>query len=479
VTERSALQGPTVPTKARGLVAGVALFGVAVTAAVAISPDLRFAYDRPPLHLVLETVQGLAALLIVYLLIGRLRQRRRLADALLVYALLVLGLTNLLGIMPAALSTGAERSVQTWWPAVSLTAGAFAMALAGWAPERRVTRPRRAGMTIGAAAGVTLALAWGLGRMAERVLGPVVTVDAAEAVRPTLDGHPLVLGGLIVGFGLFAVAAAGFLRRAEVHRDAFMGWIAASATLNAFARANYFLFPSLYTDYVYTGDLLRLGSYLLLLVGATREIGGYWRNVATAAVVEERSKIARDLHDGLAQELAFLATKVRALQQRADVTGIDAELSQLASASRRALGEAPRAVEVLAHQEDEPLDAVLAKAAEDVAERAGARVRFDLAPADPPTPQHTEQLVRIVCEAVTNATRHGGAKVIDLHLSCDEALVVRIRDDGAGFDVAAAVAQPGFGLRSMRERAQALGGTVLVHSAPGQGTSIEVRVPLC
>jgi signal transduction histidine kinase len=111
-------------------------------------------------------------------------------------------------------------------------------------------------------------------------------------------------------------AAAGFVRRAERDDDELAQWFALASTLAAIAAFNFSFDPRLQDGWVYTGDVFRLLFYGALMMGAAREIGRYWRDSIEAAVLQERRRIARDLHDGLAQELAFIVRRVgRALQE--------------------------------------------------------------------------------------------------------------------------------------------------------------------
>ena len=87
-------------------------------------------------------------------------------------------------------------------------------------------------------------------------------------------------------------------------------------------------------------------------------------------------------------------------------------------------------------------------------------------------------LYRVVQEALQNALKHSGAREIIVHLRGDDAaLTVSVIDDGAGFDVSAKFGR-GLGLVSMNERLEAIGGTLRIHSAPGQGTRLKIRVPV-
>ena len=451
--------------------------GAAVTAGVAVAPGLYFAYDRPELHLILETTEGLIGLLVVYLLTGRLRTSGRLADVLLLYALTVLAVTNLVASIPTAVAGAARDAFTTWGPLWTRVIGAGVLAAAAFVPFAR--RARLSTPLIAGAAVATVAAGVLLAQSVQPLLPDLVraTAPRQNLLSPDLRGHPLVHSTQLLSAVFFAVAALGFVRRAERHEDELMAWIAAAATVNAFARANYFLFPSLYSEYVYSGDVLRLVSYLLLLMGASREIRSYWQRAAASAVEAERRKIARDLHDGLAQELSFIATQVRRVSRRPEVAGVEVQMDRIASASQRALDESRRAIDYLVQPHDEPLGTLLAHAAEQVAGRSGARVRASANVGLEVAPEVAEQLVRIVREAVTNATRHGGATTIDLEVAHADDLTVCIRDDGHGFDPAAEGGRTGFGLTSMKERAEGMGGVLVLRSTPGQGTTVEVRVP--
>jgi signal transduction histidine kinase len=281
------------------------------------------------------------------------------------------------------------------------------------------------------------------------------------------------LVGLAVMAGLYALAAVGFVARAERTGDELTGWFALASPLAALAAVNYFLYPSLYPGFVYTGDVMRLGFYVMLAFGAAREIASWQRELVQAATSGERRRIARDLHDGLAQELAFIVGQTRNLVEK---TGDHGPFANIAAAAERALDESRTAIAALSRRVDEPLDVSLAQAAEDVAGRVGTQVRLDLAPGVTVGGDLREDLARIVREAVTNAARHGGARTVTVTMSNTDGLRLRIADDGDGFD-AAASPRRGFGLTSMRERAQARGGDFEVRSGPGEGTVGEVVIP--
>jgi signal transduction histidine kinase len=372
--------------------------------------------------------------------------------------------------IPAAVSNGSPAPFSTWAPLSGRLIGEALFAFAAFAPRRQLADPlptARAAMA--GCVALLVAVAAGVGAGASHlpagidpnVMPSSTDLGAASAV---------ILAVQAIGVGLYTAAAIGFTRRAEAGSDDFMLFLAVGAILAAIARWNYLIYPSLYSPWVYTGDVFRLASYTVIWFGAAREIGSYWRSRAEKAVLEERRRLARELHDGVAQELGFIATRAQELASAAD-----AEAQRIVAAAERGLDEARRAIAALTRAVDEPLDVALAQAAEEVAGRVGARVRLSLDPgADVPATTR-ESLLRIVREAVTNATRHGGATSISVELRNGEGLRLRIADDGVGFDPTHLT--NGFGLVSMRDRARALGGDFRIVSTPGKGTSIEVVLP--
>ena len=150
----------------------------------------------------------------------------------------------------------------------------------------------------------------------------------------------------------------------------------------------------------------------------------------------------------------------------------------VADAADRALAEARRAVEALSGDAAEgvALADALVRAAEEVVTRAGAIVKIEAAGRPVVSPEVHEALTRVTREACTNAVRHGGATTLLLHLDdSDGRLHLTITDDGTGFDPP--TVKRGYGLRSMRERMEALGGNLVVRSEEGQGTLVDLAVP--
>jgi signal transduction histidine kinase len=450
----------------------VALLAGIFTDLVAFIPSIHFAYHSIPIHAMVETTATLIAFLATFLLWGRLRQRRGIDDLLLFVGLGVLALGNLLFAAAPAAVWEMPRPFTTWSGVGASAIGAALLAVAPWLPFRNLRDyERAAGNAVVAAAIMLMVTAGVVGAFVDRL--PVgIDPSLPDSTANAAASHPAVLSAQIVIALLFGIAAVGFTRRAERSHDEFVLWLGAACAISTFARVNYVIYPSLYASWVYTGDILRLGFYVLLCVGAAREIGVYQRAHARSQVLEERRRIARDLHDGLAQELAFVATKAREI---AEVHGTT-ELSQIRSAAERGLDESRRAIAALTRSVDEPFDVALMQTVEEVGHRLGTHVVIDGEPATKMEPDRQEQLLRIVREAVTNAARHGKANVITVEFTNGDGIWLCIRDDGIGFDPAAS-ATTGFGLVSMRERAKAIGGELTIESRLSGGTQVEVVVP--
>jgi len=450
-----------------------ALVAGGLTDLVIMVPSVQFAYRSIAVHAMLEVTASLIAFVTTVLVWGRLKWRQGLDDLLLFLALALLSVTSLVfAVVPAAIWRD-PHPFSTW---TTLVAGGLSAALLAVAALVRPIRLRNYEHTTRLA---VVAMAIGLatigGVIAVAIDRLPIGIDPARSplnVPGPITGNLVIaVAQLVIGL-LFLAAAFGFARRAEESRDEFLLWLGAGAIFAAFARANYFIFPSLYSEWVYTGDVLRLGWYILLFIGAVREIQVYQRAYSEARVLEERRRIARDLHDGLAQELAFIATKTRELAAGAASRTV---LPQLASAAQRGLDESRRAIETLTRADDEPFEVALVQTVEEIADRIGTRVVVEAEAAPEITADQREQLLRIVREAVTNAGCHADADIVRVQFMNGGPLFLRVEDDGVGFD-RADVDEKGFGLVTMEERASAIGAEFRIRSIRGRGTTIEVRL---
>ena len=462
-----------VPTRVRVMTAVAAVVAAGVTLALALESSLRFAFESPELRAVLEATQALIAAMAAYLVYGRVRRYGRRNDLLIVYTLALSAVTNLFFM---ALPDGGESALtfQTWGRLLSRIAAGLALAWAAVAHDRALRNPRRAALTVVAAVDATLlVVAVSVGLLVDRLPpGSEVAIDADGRAVPELWGHPALLVANLLLFAIFIVVAFGFASRADRRPDPMFTALAVGSALRAFSWLHFAAYPSIFSEVVQVGDALRLAFYVALLLGAEREIQTWWTRVASAAANEERRRLARDLHDGLAQELAFITRESRLLARDGAAPGA---ADRIAASSERALDEARSAITALTTDDVESLDVAIAHAAEDVAWRVGTEVRLDLSPDVEVGPAAREALLRIVRESVTNAGRHGGASTVTVALREDG--VLSIEDDGCGFDLEHAATKGRFGLISMRERAEGLGARFRITSKPGRGTRVEVGLP--
>jgi signal transduction histidine kinase len=186
-------------------------------------------------------------------------------------------------------------------------------------------------------------------------------------------------------------------------------------------------------------------------------------------VASERRRIANALHDGVAQELAFIRRRAEELPGNADGRAILA-------AARRADEETRSAIGMLAPTAGESLVREIERVATQVAEREGVSLELALAPTAEAQREVSEALARITGEAVTNAARHGHAQTVRVELSNGHPLRLYIVDDGRGFDPASTPAR-GHGLVSMRGRAEEIGARLALVSGQGAGTKVRVELP--
>jgi signal transduction histidine kinase len=208
------------------------------------------------------------------------------------------------------------------------------------------------------------------------------------------------------------------------------------------------------------------------------------RQVSEAAAREERNRLARELHDSIKQQLFSIDVSAAAARARGGV-GEGAELTALADIQESARAAQAEMTALLQQLRPAPLENVgLVEALRDqltaLGYRTGADVSLsvgELPPEDRLPPRAQEELFRMAQEALANVARHARARHVWLRLERQGGdMLLEVRDDGQGFDMAKAPA--GMGLNNLRERARALGGMAEITSAVGEGTVARIRLPL-
>jgi signal transduction histidine kinase len=211
--------------------------------------------------------------------------------------------------------------------------------------------------------------------------------------------------------------------------------------------------------------------------------------VRLLAVLEERDRIGREMHDGLAQVLGYVNTKAQAVNEflRAGQTvPATHQLQELIAAAQEASTDAREIIVGLRlnNVDERQLTDLADEYVNRFERRSGVVTDLVVAQSwdDTGVPSTVKvQSLRIIQEALTNARKHARANHVGVTLDrCNNSAVIMVKDDGCGF-MLSRLLRPDFsryGLRTMRERAQAVGGTLRIESAPGKGTCIEATLPL-
>ena len=229
--------------------------------------------------------------------------------------------------------------------------------------------------------------------------------------------------------------------------------------------------PVISSEVVLQGDFLRFIAYGILLVGV-------WRAIANAefgrAVADERARVAREIHDGLAQYLFAITTQVSMLESGAP---LDQVLPRLKRASIAAQQEARFAVLALSSAGGTaPFDSALRRYVDVLTSDGALDVELDVDPQVRLAPDEQIEVFRIVQEGLGNARRHAGAHRVEVTIAQRNGRrVVAVHDDGVGFD--AESSEGGQGLENMKLRAEAIDGEMSLRIGAGPRDRDRGRAP--
>ncbi len=313
------------------------------------------------------------------------------------------------------------------------------------------------------------------------------------ALLPGFTGLALVIvvatvTGLVAGVVLYRVTWG----RGGPTSDAFT---ALGLVILAVAEVQYALWPSIYTNLVTISDIMRLVAYTVLLAGTFADQRSDLRalrsaytaldrmrvNEAERATLEERARLAREIHDGLAQHLWFAKLKFERLSST--LSEEDRPLAnEVTQALDAAIIEAREALVTMRSSlaEDVPFTDMLIRAVDDFESSSGLRAEFSASTGIPSSfaPRVQVELLRIVSEGLNNVRKHADATTVRITAEfSDGELLITITDNGRGFEQSQAF-DKGMGLQGMRERARLIGGSLLVMSELSGGTTLEVRAPV-
>jgi signal transduction histidine kinase len=435
----------------------VGLLGAALALFLAY-PDLRTTYELPNLRLALDTGIMLAATIVAVLAGIRLSVEGRRLDLLLCAGFAASAVTALLFAIGPVLGGDPVGTAEAW---AGVAGRVIALTLIVAAAFVR-------GRVVDARWGLRLALL----SVAISLGGVWVVARSAGTGLPELergaDQPGLMIVALAVQGLLSLVAVSGFGLRYRQYGEDLDRWLALAATLMLSAELHFVFTPVVASDVVSQGDFLRLLAFGLLLAGV-------WRAIRSAefgrAVAEERARVAREIHDGLAQYLFTISTHAAMLERG---SAPDGTVGRLKSAAVLAQQEARFAILALSSASgNAPFDTALRRYLDVLTADGELEVELEVDPAVVLAPDEQIEVFRIVQEGLANVRKHAGATQAEVWIGRHGTKrLVRIKDDGAGFEPSENGA--GQGLKNIKTRATSIGGAFGFSSAPGRGTALEV-----
>lgn len=245
------------------------------------------------------------------------------------------------------------------------------------------------------------------------------------------------------------------------------------------------LFATTYQPHQFSAPDIELLTSIGYQVGVAIENALLYSQAQQLAALEERSRLARELHDSVTQVLYSQTLLVDGWQQML-LNGQSVEIAEFLAEMGPLTKQALREMRLLVYElrppdlQQEGLVGALHKRLNAVEKRAGIEARLITQGLVTELPVELEEnLYRIAQEALANTLKHANAQSVIIQLAAQENQVfLEIRDDGCGFDPAVAGENGGMGLTNMRERAEKLHGQCIVESAPAQGASVRVQIPI-
>lgn len=225
------------------------------------------------------------------------------------------------------------------------------------------------------------------------------------------------------------------------------------------------------------------GRLIAELERTQRELEAARQRDADLAVLRERERLARDLHDSLGHTLVALSVQLEAVQRlyRVDPERASVQVDALKALTRESMADLRRSVAGLrgAGLGERDLGPALQALCVELGERAGVEVACQIDEGvDAQSPAVAETAWRMAQEALTNVEKHAQARRVEVTLACEpDALRLRVRDDGVGLPQGAETIPNRFGLRGMRERVEGLGGELTLVGDEG-GTTVEALLPI-
>jgi signal transduction histidine kinase len=446
----------------------VAAIGALVLAVGFIHPT---AYNSPTLRAAVETVMTSLALAAAVLFREQFTQTHRLRKLLVLAAVVILALTEFVtNTLGAGLHLGPHSGLAAPYPLGQLMAAALLLLAARTPPdalELRVRRPMLfTFMGSLAAVGVAGLVGWLL-RKQLLLIAPTSEGGLQHAVR-----NPLGFAVLLAGSLIFVWAGLEFARRGRIEQSRVLTSLGAGALLLGAARLYYLALPFISPTAISLREGLRLAAFALIFYAALLRDLEIRARATNAAAAAERRRVAQDLHDSLAQDLAFIAAHEPKMAEHLG------ENHPVMQATRHALAVSRQTISDLSDAKSTSPREALEAIAHELSQRFGMRIAVEVAPDVGLPADARDQMGRITREAIANAARHGGAHRVFVNVKqVAVGTLLRVVDDGHGISEQFGGEDEGFGISSMRERVASVGGTLTLRRAGAQGTELEVLFP--
>ena len=476
----------------------VFLLLAAITVVVAVLPAIHGHIVAPALDLVMDTVAVVVSGSVAALAWVRFRERSEPIAAFQAAAFLALTIAYAAAVTltltrDAAIGATPVLSNEQEYVFALARLMTAVLLVAGAVPPIAQAGRRRPSALIATPVLLLLAAVWLIYGNGAVSLPALVTIAPGEPVGlPDITPFGVVLQ--LVVAALFLAAAWSMRSLGPRSRSIADAYITFGLLFAAFAEIHWILYPSIHPAQVSTADVLRLAFFASLLLGIEAEARDTLARLGRAniqlarlrdadverAELEERARLARELHDGVAQDLWLAKLKITEAAS-IELPGPAGQLlAEAGAAIESGLVEARQAVMALrmAASRGNSFGDMMTQYVEDFEDRFGLRVELDVSgDASALNPRTQAELLRIAQEALVNVRQHADATVVRVRFAVEDGLVtLGVVDNGRGFDPAR-VGRDSYGLSSMRERATLLGARLEIASNPGDGTQITLVVP--
>jgi signal transduction histidine kinase len=487
-----------------------------LTAAFLADPSLSFVLSDRSADVAINSLTVLAAGSLAALALARYRESGRLAGLFQSSAFLLLAWVALMNVSVSVLRKegdfglslgGLPEQLPLYIVSGSRLLAGIILLVGGAAAIGLVTRQPRVRRTLLTPVAVVTIVTVVLYLVREQVenfdelvpafIGPLgiqqlITEPRISGALPDLTGIALVVQTATT---LLFVAGMFLYRRSYLRNGPVLdGYLAVAMLIGAVSEAHFYFYPGIYGGLVTTAEVLRLGFFVVLLLGINAESRSDMRALRSAytalerlriseaerATLEERTRVARELHDGLAQDLWFAKLKHERLVPHVpdEHRGLATEVTQAIDA---AIAEAKQAVATMraSDERERPLEELIGRTVDDFANRSGVRADFSVA--DLPVslePRTQIEALRILQEALNNVRKHADATVVRVSAEvANGTFRLSVVDNGRGFRPEETSGY-GLGVQGMKERARLMGGDLLVTSEPSGGTAVQLDVPI-